>query len=198
VAQSYIERYGEDLAGCVLSGTRGPGGLKITLGGFLTAFIAALAGRRRPSRLVRALVDGRYRAPFKPNRTAFDWLSRDNAVVDGYEADPLCGQLCSAGFYRDMAQALRNIHAPESMKKIRRDLPIYVFCGSADPVGDMGASPTALVNAYRTLGITDLEFVLYPDARHETLNETNREEVIEDLVTWLNKHHGVLANGVLS
>jgi alpha-beta hydrolase superfamily lysophospholipase len=74
------------------------------------------------------------------------------------------------------------------MAGIRRDLPIYVFSGSADPVGEMGRSPTALVDAYRSIGIKDLEFVLYPDARHETLNETNRDEVMGNLLSWILKH----------
>jgi alpha-beta hydrolase superfamily lysophospholipase len=98
--------------------------------------------------------------------------------------------LCSAGFYRDLLGGLRDIHRPKAMARIRRDLPIYLFAGSADPVGDMGKSPTALVNAYRSLGIEDLEFVLYPDARHETLNETNREEVTGNLLAWLIRHCG--------
>jgi alpha-beta hydrolase superfamily lysophospholipase len=71
------------------------------------------------------------------------------------------------------------------MARIPKDMPVYVFSGSADPVGDMGASPTALVTAYRSLGINDLEFVLYPGARHETLNETNREEVTGNLLSWI-------------
>jgi alpha-beta hydrolase superfamily lysophospholipase len=74
------------------------------------------------------------------------------------------------------------------MKNIRKDLPIYIFSGTADPVGDMGASISALSTAYRALGIKDLEFVLYPEARHETLNETNRDEVTESLVSWLLRH----------
>jgi alpha-beta hydrolase superfamily lysophospholipase len=62
--------------------------------------------------------------------------------------------------------------------------------GSADPAGDMGASPTALVNKYRSLGIKDLEFVLYPGARHETLNETNRDEVMNNLLSWICRRAG--------
>ncbi|MCL2128713.1 MAG: lysophospholipase, partial [Treponema sp.] len=105
-----------------------------------------------------------------------------------YAADPFCGKLCSSGFYRDLTRGLIQIHRKEAMSRIRRDLPVYVFCGSADPVGDMGASPTALVNAYRSLGLGDLEFVLYPGARHETLNETNNEEVTGNLISWINRH----------
>jgi alpha-beta hydrolase superfamily lysophospholipase len=87
-----------------------------------------------------------------------------------------------------MVNGLRQIHQSDAMERIRRDLPIYVFSGNSDPVGGMGESPTALVNLYRSLGIGDLDFVLYPDARHETINETNREEVATNLLAWLNKH----------
>ncbi|MDR2103208.1 MAG: lysophospholipase [Treponema sp.] len=189
VAQNYIEQFG-GLSGCILSGTRGPGGLKIALGAPLTAFLALVQGSRQGGSLSRLIVEGSVNKPFKPNRTPFDWLSRDEGEVDAYMADPLCGNLCSAGFYRDMIGTLRKIHKPESMNRIRRDLPIYMFSGSADPVGDMGSSPTALVNVYRSLGIRDLEFVLYPDARHETLNETNREEVTENLLSWILRRCG--------
>jgi alpha-beta hydrolase superfamily lysophospholipase len=133
-------------------------------------------------------VDGAFNTPFRPNRTPFDWISRDEKEVDAYAADPRCGKLCSVGFYRDLVGGLRRIHKSESMNRIPRELPIYVFCGTADPVGKMGNSPTALVNAYRSMGIRDLEFVLYPDARHETLNETNREEVMENILAWLRGH----------
>jgi alpha-beta hydrolase superfamily lysophospholipase len=152
------------------------------------AFLVLLKGVRKGSSLARALADGGFNKPFKPNRTAFDWLSRDEGVVDAYLADPLCGKLCSVGFYRDLTALLNTIHRPERMARISRDLPMYVFGGSADPVGNMGAGPTALVNIYRSLGIRDLEFVLYPEARHEALNETNRDEVTENLLAWLLVH----------
>ncbi|MDR2537185.1 MAG: lysophospholipase [Treponema sp.] len=187
LAQNYIEAYGNRLAGCILSGTRGPDGLKIRAGVPLMTTLAALHGRKG-SFLARALADGPYSRPFKPIRTAFDWLSRDEKEVDAYIADPFCGKLCSSVFYRDLLVLLNKIHKPEALAAIKRELPIYIFGGSTDPAGDMGNSPTALVNAYRSIGIQDLEFVLYPDARHETLNETNREEVTENLLAWILKH----------
>jgi alpha-beta hydrolase superfamily lysophospholipase len=197
IVQNYIETWGGTaspdnnpvrLAGCALSGTRGPGGPDLRLGASLMAFVAFLEGGRGRSRLARALSDGAFNKPFRPNRTGVDWLSRDEKEVDAYVNDPLCGQLCSAGFYRDMTAALTRLHQQEALDKIRRDLPIYVFSGSADPAGKMGETTTALVTAYRALGIKDLEFVLYPDARHEPLNETNREEVTGNLVSWLQRH----------
>jgi alpha-beta hydrolase superfamily lysophospholipase len=148
---------------------------------------AAFFGQRRGSPLARAVADGPYNRPFRPNRTSFDWISRDEQEVNIYVHDPYSGNLCSTGFYRDLVRGLYRIHQEEAMARIRKDLPVYIFSGSADPVGEMGAGPTALVNAYRSLGITDLEFVLYPGARHETLNETNREEVMDNLLSWINR-----------
>ncbi|MDR0878111.1 MAG: lysophospholipase [Treponema sp.] len=192
VVQNYIETFAAAdgpsagiLDGCALSGTRGPDGLKVVFGAPLMAALAALKGQRRGSLLSRSIADGPYNKPFRPNRTMFDWTSRDEKEVDAYVNDPCSGNLCSAGFYRDMIGGLNRIHRKEAMARIQKDLPVYVFCGSADPVGEMGKSPTALVNAYKSIGITNLEFVLYPDARHETLNETNREEVTENFLSWI-------------
>lgn len=192
IVQDYIEQYDNDKAslidGCVLSGTRGPDGFRVKMGISLMTLFAALWGRRHGSPLARAVADGPYNKPFRPNRTSFDWLSRDPAEVDAYIKDPCSGRLCSTGFYRDLMKGLYRIHQRQALARIRKELPICVFSGSADPVGEMGASPTALVNEYRALGITDLEFTLYPDARHETLNETNRAEVMENLLSWIKRH----------
>ena len=198
IAQNYIERYegrssahGKEsliLSGCILSGTRGPGGIKVAAGAPVMTLLAFFLGVRKGSLFAKTMADGPYNRYFRPNRTDADWLSRDEKEVDAYVADPLCGKLCSVGFYRDMARGLKRIHRKSEMKKIRKELPVYIFAGSADPVGDMGESPTALVLAYRHLEIKDLETVLYPDARHETLNESNRDEVTESLLSWLVKH----------
>jgi alpha-beta hydrolase superfamily lysophospholipase len=189
IVQNYIEEYSDDLkiAGCILSGTKGPGDIKVKTGVPVLSILAALTGQRKGSRFAKRMADGLYNKPFEPNRTPFDWLSRDEKEVDKYVSDPLCGMMCSIGFYRDLAKLLKQIHKSESFAKINLNLPVYVFSGSADPVGDMGASPTALVDIYRRLGIKDLEFVLYPGARHETINETNREEVMDNLLSWINK-----------
>lgn len=189
IVQNYMVEYSAQpiINGCILSGTTGPGNLKIKAGLPLLTILAILRGQRKGLFAVKAMGDGKYNDPFKPNRTPFDWLSRDEAEVDKYISDPLCGNLCSVGFYKDLAKMISRIHTDEALAKINRLLPVYVFSGSADPVGDMGTGPTALVNAYHNLKINDLEFVLYPGARHEILNETNREEVMNNLLSWINK-----------
>ena len=188
LVQSQME-YADNLKinGYILSGTKGPGDIMVKIGVPFMSVLAALKGQRNGSNLARSMADGSYNKSFKPNRTQFDWLCRDEEEVNKYIADPLCGFLCSSGFYRDLAKLLYNIHHNDAMARINRSLSVYVFSGTADPVGEMGKSPTALVNVYRNLGIEDLEFVLYPGARHEPLNETNREEVIDNLLSWINK-----------
>ncbi|MDR1095703.1 MAG: alpha/beta hydrolase [Spirochaetaceae bacterium] len=194
LAQAYIERYSElrnapRLAGCILSGTRGPdGGVLVQLGGPFLALLSLFHKRRGKSRLAVALADGAYAKAFAPARTPLDWLSSDTDAVDAYIADPLCGQMPSLGFYRDLAFTLRQIHRKKNMERIPLDLPVYVFSGSRDPVGNMGESPRALVEWYTTHGMDDVGFVLYPDARHEMLHETNYTEVQENLLAWINKH----------
>jgi len=189
LVQNYIE-YSEEIKidGCILSGTKGPDGFLIKAGVPLMIVLSALKGQRKGSRMAKSIGDGAYNKPFKPNRTVFDWLSRDEKEVDKFIEDPLCGFLCSSGFYRDLVKLLYNIHRADALARINRSLPVYVFSGSADPVGEMGKGPTLLVDAYRNHGMEDFEFVLYPGARHETLNETNREEVEENLLSWINKH----------
>ena len=194
LVQNYMEDFSDKpfpdkplINGCILSGTKGPGDITVKAGLPFLVFLALLRGQRSRSHLVRAMGDGKYNKPFKPSKTAFDWLSRNEEEVNKYLSDPLCGKLCSIGFYRDIAKMMAYIHKPESLEKINKNIPVYVLSGSADPVGDMGAGPTALVNIYRDLGIKDLEFVLYPGARHELFNETNREEVMENILSWINK-----------
>ncbi|MDR2159664.1 MAG: lysophospholipase [Treponema sp.] len=189
IVQYQAERYG-NADGLILSGTRGPGGGIVAFGAGFFALIARILGPRRELAQARKAALGFCNRPFRPARTPFDWLSRDEREVDNFMADPFCFLSYSAGFCRDMLRGLKTIHHAEAMERIPRDLPAYIFAGSADPVGDMGMSPTALVNAYRSMGMEDLEFVLYPEARHEMLNETHREEVTDNLLSWILRHWG--------
>jgi alpha-beta hydrolase superfamily lysophospholipase len=191
LAQGYIEHYDPALAGCILSGARGPGKAEIFFGAPFLQVVALLRGSRKTSKLVARMAMGAYNKPFRPNRSPFDWASRDEKEVDAFASDPLCGNPSSIGFFRDMVLALRQIHNPKEMRKIRQSLPVYVFSGNNDPVGNMGSGPTALVKRFQALGLTDIELVLYPGARHEVLHETNYKEATENLCAWLNTHIGI-------
>jgi alpha-beta hydrolase superfamily lysophospholipase len=188
LVQLYIETFSANVDGCILSGTRGPGGIDTAFGAIFLPLYTMVCSPRTRSRFILKLAKGNYNKAFMPARTAIDWCSRDSLEVDKFLADPLCQHLSSAGFYRDMVTLLIKIGKASEMKKIRRDLPVYIFSGNADPVGKMGAGPSKLVRKYKNLGITDIEYVLYPGARHEVLHETNRGEAVLNLIKWLDAH----------
>ena len=125
----------------------------------LAAAEALIRGRERKSPLLNSLTFGAYNRPFRPNRTEFDWLSRDPAEVDRYVGDPYCGGVFTAGFFADLFDGLHWTFQPTVMARIPRQLPIYLISGAEDPVGGQGAGVTALANRYRALGIRDAEIL---------------------------------------
>lgn len=128
-----------------------------------------------------------FNAPFQPARTDYDWLSRDEATVDAYVADPRCGFGIDTGSARAMFAGARRGADPAQVAAIRPDLPLYIAVGEADPVNGGLALLTPLAERYRAAGLTDVTVRTYPDARHEILNETNRDEVISALIAWADR-----------
>ncbi|MCV7301284.1 alpha/beta hydrolase [Mycobacterium barrassiae] len=128
-----------------------------------------------------------FNASFQPARTDFDWLSRDDAVVEAYLADPLCGFGIDAVSAKDMFAGARRLAGPDQMSGVPSDLPLYIAVGSRDPVNGGLTLLWPLVDRYRAAGLDDVTVRVYDDGRHEILNETNRSEVIDDLVQWLHR-----------
>ena len=126
-------------------------------------------------------------APFEPGRTGYEWLTRDEAQVDAYVADPLCGFGYDVPGTKAVFAGARAAADPEKVARIREDVPIYVVVGDQDPVGDQLTRVHALVQRYRDAGLRDVELHVYPGARHEVFNETNRDEVERDLLRWLDR-----------
>jgi alpha-beta hydrolase superfamily lysophospholipase len=127
-----------------------------------------------------------FNAGFEP-RTGYEWLSRDEAEVDAYVADPDCGFSLDMPAMAEMVAATAATADPDRLAGIRDDLPIYVFSGDADPLAGGGALIELVGDRYREAGVRDVTVTLYPGARHETLNETNRDEVTADLIGWLDR-----------
>jgi len=131
-----------------------------------------------------------FNAPFAPARTDYDWLSRDEAMVDAYVADPMCGFGIDTTSVKQMFAGARRVAAPAALGAIRPGLPVYIAAGELDPVNGGLALLTPLAERLTAAGLTDVTVVTYPDARHEILNETNREEVIAAIVDWLDRVTG--------
>ena len=126
-----------------------------------------------------------FNAPFAPARTDYDWLSRDEEQVDLYVADPLCGFGLDGEGGKQMFVAARRMADADAVAAMRPELPVYVAVGEMDPVNGQLALVHPLIQRYADAGLTDVTLKTYPGARHEIFNETNRDEVVADLTTWL-------------
>jgi len=180
--------YPKELSGLILSGTGGDPGPLGKIGLIIARTEVKIRGRKAKSNIMNKLSFGAFNGAFKPNRTDYDWLSRDNAEVDKYINDPWCGAVFTAGFFCDMLGGLAFINNKENIEKVSKDLPILIFSGSKDPVGANTKGVTQTYNALKDIGIRDMTLKFYTDGRHEMLNEINRAEVYDDVIAWLNKY----------
>jgi alpha-beta hydrolase superfamily lysophospholipase len=128
-----------------------------------------------------------FNAAFAPARTEFDWLSRDEATVDAYIADPRCGFGIDTDAAKDMFAGARRMADPGQVAAVRPDLPLYIAAGESDPVNANLALLNVLIDRYRAAGLTDVTVRTYPGARHEILNETNRDEVMASIIDWIDQ-----------
>lgn len=176
------------LAGLVVMGVDADLGLLGRVGAVLARAEMSLRGPRHVSTALNRASSSRWSTPFEPRRTDFDWLSRDESEVDAYIADPLCGFVGTSAFFRDAAIGGIEVNRKASFEAIPRDLPVLVLSGAADPVGDMGRGVRRVATAMRRAGVRDVTLRLYPGARHELLNETNRDQVTDELLTWVEEH----------
>lgn len=187
-AQRYIMLYGNELKGVILSGSNGSQKLLHKIGLLVAKSEVKKNGRNAKSFVMNKLSFGNFNKPFKPNRTEFDWLSRDNDEVDKYVADPYCGGVFTAGFFYDFMKFLAIIDNEKNIDLVPKNLPIFIFSGDKDPVGNFGKGVLKLYNAYKKYGIKDFTMKLYPDGRHESLNEINQSEVMANVIKWLDEN----------
>ena len=183
-ARTYLIDYPGTVDGCILSGTGQEGALTVALGKLLTS----IGDPHKVNKLFLSISLGAYNKAFAPNRTSADWISRDEAVVDTYLADPLCNFPTRAGMNHAMMTGLQYIARKEKLAKMDKKTPVGLFAGDADPVGAMGKGVKKVYGFFRDAGCEDVTMKLYPGARHEILNETNRQEVYADLLAWLEEH----------
>ena len=186
IGRAYLLAHGGDVHGAILSATSWRGG---PLNRALR--LAALRECRKngpsaPSPRMAGLVFGSFNLRFRPARTEYDWLSRDREVVDAYIADPRCGFACSGQLWADLFGGLSAIEVAEGEgSRVCRRLPLLLLAGSHDPVSMGGLGHEQLAKRYRAAGNEEVEDRRYPAGRHELLNETNRAEVWDDILRWI-------------
>lgn len=184
ITQAYLMHHSCSLQGAILSGSNYQPAWLYRAARAVACFERWRQGPLGRSALLEFLSFGSFNKAFKPNRTAFDWLSRDPAEVDNYVNDPLCGFRCSNQLWLDLLGGLLQITPLRNLAQIDSGLPLLVIGGARDPVSQ-GKRLRDLAGALREAGNPQVQLKIYPDARHELLNESNRDEVTADLIDWL-------------
>lgn len=186
LARQYAAAYGQTVDAVILSGTAGPNvltGVAKTI-----ARLAMMFGRaRKPGHLLTKLAFGRYNDRIEERASANDWLSRDAAVVRAYDEDPFDRFKLTNRSWYDFLQLIEDVSGEHWGEQLRRDIGYFLISGDMDPVGDYGRGVREVLQWMRAAGIEDITMRLYKDARHELTNETNRDEIFEDIRRWISE-----------
>lgn len=189
VVRTYCLTYEKGLAGVILSGTGHFEKPILAAGGLISKIQCLLGGAQKPSGMLSKISSSGYLKDYSDVQTAFDWLSRDRAQVKKYIDDPMCGFPFTAKGYGDMFEGLTRLY-PEKLSPMEKNIPVYLFSGDKDPVGANGKGVEKVAQEIRDAGVKEVTVKLYPEGRHEMFNEINKEEVWDDLISWLNAQLG--------
>ena len=187
-ARQYLCQYGEELDGAIIMGTGCQPRMLVLAGKLLTTLVAAVKGWHHRSKLVTTVAFGGYNKRFEPIRTPKDWLTRDEAIVDAYIADERSSFIFTLNAYHAMFTGIDRLYDKNLLACIPKDLPVFFVAGEEDPVGDFGKGVRQAVQMCRDAGVQKVDLKLYPNDRHEILNELDRQQVYEDLLCWMEEH----------
>lgn len=186
IMRCFINEYGNCFDGAVFIGTSGTNPLAgISIG--LTNLIGAVKGKTYKSSLLQTLGFSAYDKPFE-HRTHYDWGTRDTASVDDYQADEYCGFIFSAMGYQDLAKLCIDCNSKAWFDNVNKDMPILLISGSMDPVGNYEKGVKEVFGKLKATGHTNVDMKLYPEARHEILNELNKEDVYDYINNFIDKN----------
>jgi len=189
ITRRYLTVHGDHLDGVIIMGTGGQPLWMAAAGKLAAVAVGTVMGKRYQSHLMQEMVLGSYNRAFRPNRTPNDWLSRDEAEVDRFLQDPYCNIPFTCQAYADLFNLLIDLELGRQFEGIPRDLPVLFVSGEQDPVGGFGKGVKRVYRRFKDMGMEDVSMKLYPGARHELLNETNREEVYGDLWSWMKEKY---------
>lgn len=186
IVQDYIQRYSNHVSKAIICGSCGKQ-FSVKIANRLAKILVNKRNYNKKSKLFAKLTFNGYNKSVKSAVTPFDWLSYNANNVNAYIEDPKCGYGSTNGFYKEFFKGLNRINTPKFLSKIRKDLPILLVAGQEDPVGKFGKGVHKLENTYKKLGIKDVECILYPNCRHEILNEENKLDIYKDILCFLEK-----------
>lgn len=189
VVRHYAIMFSEKIDGLIVIGTAHNPRLILNLGGFVANKYIEKGYGKKENKLLNKLSYDSFNKRINNPKTDKDWISRDENIVDNFVKDESCGFIFTTTAFRDMFDGLKFITNRDNIKNTRRDLPILLLSGEEDPVGDNGKMVKKTHNEYKKCGIENIEMKLYNGMRHEILNEIGKEEVYQDILTWINNNN---------
>lgn len=185
LSRTHLIRYPGRIDGCILCGTGYMSRALILGGRGIARRESRRLGRTAYSEIADRLAFGAYNRRFAPNRTAYDWVSRDEDNVDAYLADPLCGAPVTLGLFEELLGGIGMVCRQCHIDKMDKTLPVLLIAGDQDPVGDMGRGVRRTAAAFQKAGVQAVSVKLYHGLRHEILNEKTARYVYRDVLDWL-------------
>lgn len=184
--RTHLIRFPGGFDAAIVGGTGNQGALLVKSGLAAANLVVGIKGPHFRSKLLNDLAFGSYNKIYETQRTDFDWLSRDENTVNVYIDDPLCGYLPTCSLFRDMMSGINFLTKPSNIAKMCKETPVIFMSGDMDPVGECGKGVKKAYELFKNTGMKDLSMKLYPGARHAIIAEINKDEVLQDMLDWIN------------
>lgn len=188
MAQTILQKYPDcGIQACILCGSGWQPDVALAAGVRICDAVCKRYGETKPNQRILRLVVGAYNLRVEHPRTPYDWVCRDQRVVDALIDDPLCSHAVTAGLMRDMLTGIRYIQSRENLERMDRNTPVLLISGGDDPVGTYGEGVRKIAENYEAIGLTAVTTKIYPLCRHEILNEINKHDVYSDIAKWIKR-----------
>ena len=184
MARRYMSEHGDVLTGAIILGTGNQPWALVQVGRLITYVTQLLKGDRYRSRCIDAIMFGAYNKRIKNSTKKHDWLTADASIVTAYESDSMCDYIFTTNGYMGLLNTIAYVKSKRNICKVPSDLPVLLASGMDDPVGNYGTDVKRLFDIYRK-HFDDVELRLYEGCRHELHSEVGKEDIFEDLYTWM-------------
>lgn len=185
ILRNYLWRYGTGIQAAIIAGTGMQPKAVLTAGKVAARVQKLFKDSKYPSGLLNALAFGSYNKRIKANRTVMDWLTKDEKIVDAYIDNPLCGFTFTINGFQTLFELAESVHKKTNLEKMPKLLPVLFISGTEDPVGDYGKGVNKAYRSFIEAGMKNVQMKMYSDARHEILNETEKDNIYEDIYLWI-------------
>lgn len=187
IARNYMFRYGTGINAAIVMGTGMPHRAALVIMKMVISMQKMFFGSGKKAKLLDKLTFGNYNQRITDSKTSYDWLSKDEERVEKYINDPLCGFVFTINGFQAINELIGRLYHPENLERIPKKMPVFLISGDADPVGDYGKGVRRAYISLRAVGLEDIKVKLYEGGRHELLNDTNRQDVMQDIYNWISE-----------